>query len=537
MIKTKTLSNRYFLSLAIFIVIACVSQFSQAQCTIPCSLIWSDEFDGTSLDTTNWEYQYGDGTGYGITGWGNNELQYYTDTQTIVSGGLLTIRAEELPTGTQVGGKDYISSRIRSIGKHDTAYGRYEVRVKLPANQGTTGQGTWPAVWLLNSYPTGYGNWPSSGEIDIMEWLGNDADQIYGTLHYGNVGGPSANNGNDFFLSAGTTNDFHVYAVEWDVNQIRWYVDGILYHTVNSSTWFSGGSAAVTAPFDVPFHFIMNVAVGGNFPGNPNGNSIFPQDLVIDYARHYAFSATPVIDGTPAAPQFLFDDFEDNDPFDWFTFGSGIGGGGIGNNVSNTPSPDGGDWAMDSGWGSGGTPGFLGGFGYVRFANLHEMTKFSFWINPDVVSNDFGSGPVNQDYNLEINIQDDDTGDGQWIPTEDDEFQFICRVSPTGPCAITGGGWQKVEIPIEDFVHDTSFASGGTGVLDTAPGENGVMQNMTVAVISNTGADVNFDTDHWLFEGEAAAPEPELPSETIPLPLWFITLLGISLVLIAKIRK
>lgn len=481
-----------------------------AQCSTSCTLIWSDEFDGSTLNMDNWEYQYGDGTGYGITGWGNNELQYYTDTQATVTSGELTIRAEKLPPGTQVGGKDYISSRIRSIFKHDTAYGRYEVRAKLPANQGAAGQGTWPAVWLLNSDPNSYGGWPSSGEIDIMEWLGNDADRIYGTLHYGNIGGGSANNGNDYFLPAGTTNDFHVYAVEWDTNQIRWYVDGSLYHTVNSSTWFSGAGSAPTAPFDMPFHFIMNVAVGGNFPGNPTASSVFPQDLVIDYVRHYELSSTPTVDGTPAVPTLLFENFEDNNPFDWFAFSGGVGGGGIGNNVSNTPPGDGGNWAMDSGWGSGGSPGYVGGFGKVLFGDLSQMTKFSFWINPDVAG---------QDFSLEINIQDDDTGDGVWNPGQDDEFQYVCRVSPTGPCAVAGGGWQKVEIPITDFVHDTSFASGGTGILDTAPDSNGVMHNMTVAVILNSGSDANFDTDYWIFEGEAIAdPEPV----NVPVPLWTV---------------
>jgi len=516
------------------IILAFASAQLSAQCSVSCTLIWSDEFDGTALDLNNWEYQIGDGTGYGITGWGNNELQYYTDTQATLSSGLLTISAEKLPGGTQVGGKNYISSRIRSIHKHDTAFGRYEVRVQLPANQGLTGKGTWPAVWLLNSDPNSYGNWPASGEIDIMEWLGDDADRIYGTLHYGNIGSGSANNGGEYLLSAGSTNDFHVYAVEWDSTQIRWYVDGNLYHTVNSSTWFTNGSTASNAPFDTPFHFIMNVAVGGNFPGNPDGNAIFPQNLIIDYVRHYELSSTPTIDGTPAVPTLVFENFEDNDPFDWNTFGSGIGGGGIGNNVSATPPIDGGNWAMDTGWGSGGQIGYLGGFQKVMFGDLSNMTKFSFWINPDVLSNNFGSGPVNQDFNLEINIQDDDNGDGQWVASQDDEFQFICRVSPTGPCAITGAGWQKIEIDLEDFVHDTSFASGGTGVLDTGPGENGVMHNMTVAVITNTGADVNFDTDHWLFEGEALPP----PSEhSLPLPPAFIALLGLGMLIIVRLRS
>ncbi len=511
--------------LAFSLLTALISGFSHAQCSVPCTMLWSDEFSGSELDLSKWQYQYGDGTGYGIPGWGNNELQYYTDQNVTVAAGELTITAQqEVPA---ISGKNYSSARIRSLGKADFTYGRYEIRAKLPANQGPAGQGTWPAFWMLSSDPSIYGGWPSSGEIDILEWLGHQPQTVFGTLHYGNIGGGSANNSTTTLLPSGTTNDFHTYAVEWAPSEIRWYLDGVLYKTVNS--WFSGGGA-FPAPFDVPFHLILNMAVGGNFPGDPDGNSIFPQEFVVDYVRVYETADTIV--PAPSAPTIVFDNFEHNDPFNnsWYAFNGASAGGGLGNNVSSVPPSDGGNWAMNTGWGSGGTATFFGGFGRVQFMDLSDMTKFSFWINPSVVSNDFGSGPVNQDYNLEINIQDDDNNNGEWNPTDDDEFQFICRVSPTGPCAITGAGWQRVEIPIADFVHDTSFATGGTGILDTAPGSNGVVHNMTIAVISNSGADVNFDTDYWLFEGEAVV-EPPVEVST-PIPALAIVILGLFSTLI-----
>ena len=249
---------------------------------------------------------------------------------------------------------------------------------------------------------------------------------------------------------------------------------------------------------------------------------------MVDYVRHYELSSTPVLDGTPSVPTVVFENFEDNNPFDWSTFGSNIGGGGIGNNVSNTP-PGGGNWAMDTGWGGSG-PGYYGGFQKVLFDDLNGMTKFSFWINPDGIDSGTGSQNLNQHYRLEINIQDDDTGDGLWQNFVDDEFQFSCEVSPTGPCAIVGGGWQKVEIPLTDFVHDTSFASGGTGILESS---NGVMHNMTVAVISINGQAVNFDTDEWVFEGEAM----EEQEFNIPIPAVFLALLAGITMLIARATR
>ncbi len=177
----------------------------------------------------------------------------------------------------------------------------------------------------------------------------------------------------------------------------------------------------------------------------------------------------------------------------WFAFNGSVGGGGIGPNSSDLPPVDGGTFSLETGWGSGGIPGFFGGFGRTNPVSLEGTQVFDFWINPD----------AGQDYTLEINLQDDDTGDGTAVPAQDDdEFQFNCVVSPTGPCAIAGGGWQHVSIPLTDFFDDNSFLTGGNGTLDAVPvsdGGNGQLINVVIAVIGNSGSDATFRTDQWAF--------------------------------------
>ncbi|MDX1415185.1 MAG: family 16 glycosylhydrolase, partial [Candidatus Promineifilaceae bacterium] len=225
----------------------------------------------------------------------------------------------------------------------------------------------------------------------------------------------------------------------------------------------------------------------------------------------------------------LFDDMENGDPFGngWFTFGGSVGGGGIEPNFTDLPPSAGGAVSLQTGWGSGGVPGFFGGFGRNNLIDLTGTTYFNFWINPD----------PGQDYLLEINLQDDDDGDNA-IPFPpdgaDDEFQYNCVVSPTGPCAISGGGWQMVSIPLADFFDDNSFHVGGNGVLDAVPvsgGGNGQLINVIMAIISNSGADVTFRTDYWAFSN-APLPtqiiddfESGLPSGTDGdgVPIGFLT--------------
>lgn len=258
-------------------------------------LVWEDAFDGNSLDLGSWEYQTGNGNAYGLpSGWGNNELQYYTNLSPniSVSGGTLKITARE----QTLGGLPYTSARIRTRGLRDFLYGRFEGRMKIPSTSGV-----WPAFWML---PTNspYGNWASSGEIDIMESV-NTANQIYGTIHHGSPwpnnqhNGSTVNDGTDF------SQNFHEYAIEWDPDEIRWYLDGVEYHRVTSAQWFSSvASGNARAPFDVPFHILLNVAVGGNFPGNPNGGATYPQTLEVDYVRVYERVQTPFGDEPHAIP-------------------------------------------------------------------------------------------------------------------------------------------------------------------------------------------------------------------------------------------
>ncbi len=242
-------------------------------------LVWSDEFNGTSVDTNNWEFMIGTGAEFGLNGWGNNELQYYTSRSdnVFVANGMLNIVARQ----ENFGGRNYTSARLRTLNKAEFLYGRIEARIKLPSTPGI-----WPAFWML---PTNspYGGWAASGEMDIMESV-NYADRIYGTIHYGgnwpnNVfTGGERENGIDYSA------DFHVYTLEWTPQFLRWYIDGTPFYTRVPMNWFSTAAPGdPDAPFDVPFHLLLNVAVGGNFPGNPNGDSVFPQTMQVDWVRWY----------------------------------------------------------------------------------------------------------------------------------------------------------------------------------------------------------------------------------------------------------
>jgi beta-glucanase (GH16 family) len=239
-------------------------------------LVWSDEFDGTELDLSKWEYMTGDGTAFGLpSGWGNNELQWYRPENLAVTNGSLIITAKK----ENYSGKKYTSARIRTIHKGDWKYGRFEFRIKFPV-----GKGIWPAIWL---YPTDsvYGGWAASGEVDIIEYLGHQSNMVYGTLHYGGQWPQNQSKGKSYTLPSDTFDrDFHVFAMEWEERAFKWYVDGKLYQTLTS--WYSS-NGNYPAPFDQCFHLIMNVAVGGNWPGNPDASTVFPQTMEVDYVRIY----------------------------------------------------------------------------------------------------------------------------------------------------------------------------------------------------------------------------------------------------------
>jgi beta-glucanase (GH16 family) len=242
------------------------------------TLVWSDEFDAAQLDPELWFFESGDGSQYGLNGWGNNELQWYEPDSAQLSGGLLVITARNESSN----GRDYTSARINTRDRFAFRYGRIEARIRLPG-----GQGLWPAFWLLPQ-DDAYGTWAASGEIDIMEAVNlgvNGSNDVHGTLHYGGEWPNNTFSGAAYTGASSATDDFHDYAIEWDAGQIRWYVDGVMYAMQNS--WSSSGGP-FPAPFDQQFYILLNVAVGGNFPGAPDASTEFPVTMEVDYVRVYS---------------------------------------------------------------------------------------------------------------------------------------------------------------------------------------------------------------------------------------------------------
>lgn len=228
-------------------------------------LVWSDEFDGTTLNRSNWTPEIGTGSG----GWGNNELQYYTDrSQNLqVTGGNLVITARK----ESYGGMNYTSARIKTQNLKSFTYGKIEARIKLPS-----GQGLWPAFWMLGSNISTVG-WPYSGETDIMERVNNNP-YVNGTVHW-DAGGHA-----EYGRVSGNLDfsQYHVYSVEWDSKYIRWFVDGQQFNE-----FYIENGTGNTEEFQRPFFLLLNLAVGGNWPGAPNDSTPFPAQMLVDYVRVY----------------------------------------------------------------------------------------------------------------------------------------------------------------------------------------------------------------------------------------------------------
>lgn len=239
-------------------------------------LVWSDEFDKPGApDAAKWNYDLGDGCP-NVCGWGNNELEYYTnDAKNVrVENGNLIIEARK----EDKGGKSYTSTRIVSKGKGDWLYGRVEVRAKLPR-----GKGTWPAIWMLST-DWKYGGWPASGEIDIMEHVGFDPGVVHGTIHTESYNHIKGTQKEGKVTAADVSDAFHVYGIEWTKDKMTFFIDDNRYYSVTKSPTedFKGW------PFDQRFHLIMNVAVGGNWGGMKGiDESIWPQRMEVDYVRIY----------------------------------------------------------------------------------------------------------------------------------------------------------------------------------------------------------------------------------------------------------
>jgi beta-glucanase (GH16 family) len=243
------------------------------------TLAWSDEFngaDGSSLDASKWTYDTGG------NGWGNNELEYYTNrTQNaqIKSANLVITAQRETYTGSDGVTRNYTSARLKTQGLFNQAYGRFEARIKIPA-----GQGMWPAFWMLGNNISSV-SWPKCGEIDIMENIGKEPGTVHGSLHSSSTTSRTSDASGPFSLPAGQhfADDFHLYAVEWEPGTIRFYVDSNLYSTFTQSQWPAGGAWT----FDHPFFILLNVAVGGDWPGSPDNTTVFPQQMLVDYVRVY----------------------------------------------------------------------------------------------------------------------------------------------------------------------------------------------------------------------------------------------------------
>ena len=234
------------------------------------TLVWSDEFDGSEVDLNNWTFETG------ANGWGNNEFQNYTngDNSELIDGNLV-ITARKVDENTTYG--SYTSSRMVTRGKKEFKYGKIEARAKLPA-----GTGIWPAIWMLGTNLSSAG-WPLCGEIDIMEYVGYDPNIVHATVHRGSGSGV---NGSGSSMSLPTCEEeFHIYGLLWTADEMIFYIDEIdnVIHRYAPAV-----KTEANWPFDQPFFFILNVAVGGNWGGAQGiDNSIFPQSMEIDYVRVY----------------------------------------------------------------------------------------------------------------------------------------------------------------------------------------------------------------------------------------------------------
>ena len=256
-----------------------LTSFNSRAATYPAkwTISWSDEFNapnGSTVDPKKWVFDTG---GHG---WGNQELEYYTnraENAHIEEGSLVIKVIKESFTGPDGVKREYTSARLKTQGLFSQTYGRFEARIKIPF-----GQGIWPAFWMLGDLKPA--RWPNTGEIDIMENIGKEPLIVHGTIH-----GPGYSGASGITSSFNSPNgkrfadQFHVYAVEWEPNEIRWYVDNNLYKTTTPANLPNGTKWV----YDHPFFMLLNVAVGGGWPGSPDASTVFPQSMLVDYVRVY----------------------------------------------------------------------------------------------------------------------------------------------------------------------------------------------------------------------------------------------------------
>ena len=277
--------------------------------------VWQDEFNNSTLDSTKWTPQIGNGFMSGseyVAGWGNNELEYYTNNENIkFENGELVITAKKGDyTGIANGSNatfPWTSARLRTAGKFSRTYGKFEIKAKFPK-----GQGLWPAIWMLPEDASTYGTWAANGEIDIAEGWGSKPTSLAQTIHYGGVWPNNVYSGATVsYPNAGTMDQWHVYTLQWVPGKIEWLIDGVV--TSTKTNWWSAKGTPPTsdadlnawpAPFDKPFHLLLDLAVGGNFDGNPDATTPSTAEMRVDYVRVYSMADETKSAGTRPDTKF-----------------------------------------------------------------------------------------------------------------------------------------------------------------------------------------------------------------------------------------
>lgn len=280
--------EKWLNSLVIFSLISPIISFSQNW-----QIVWQDEFSGSEINTQNWTHEIGG------NGWGNNELQYYTNRteNSYIENGSLIIQANK----EDFLGKSYTSARLITKDKQSWQYGRVEARIKLPY-----GQGIWPAFWMLGNNISSVG-WPKCGEIDILEMVGGaSGDKVaYGTAHWDQSGQHASYGGNYTLANGIFADDYHLFTIEWTPKYIKWFVDGHQYHVIDITP-------SELSEFHQKFFIILNLAIGGDWPGSPDGSTVFPQKMYVDYVRFYAdANSVPNISITAPLNNSIVDPYSD----------------------------------------------------------------------------------------------------------------------------------------------------------------------------------------------------------------------------------
>ena len=453
------------------------------------TLIWNDEFDGAQLDPEVWFYESGDGSQYGFgqpgkkPGWGNNELQYYLPDSVQLANGTLQITARrELAEDY-----NFTSGRITTQDRFAFKYGRIEASIKFPS-----GQGLWPAFWML-SQDSPYGEWAASGEIDVAEAVnldGTGGNEIFGTIHFGGEGQVGQNQSAETRYTPGfdVTADFHNYAFEWDEFEMRWYIDGMLFKMENS---WSSTAAPYPAPFDQPFHVLFNLAVGGDFPGSPNGTTPFPATLEVDWVRVYSGADNYVPADPGTVPDVVIYATDPNVPVDLvsgvdYTGLEPFGSGSSFNNDNTSDRDFSPALGVTTGAGYGVQVGQLGIVGFTAgFATGYESLEFK-------------AKNLNNDL---IRVKFDPSGG----------YLDIDLASSSYSTAL-GNGWYQVSIPVADF---TGADTGTTLLFETdnaAPAAfTFLLTDLGFSGFDGGGADPGITPEFVVY-----ATDPGVPADLAP---------------------